>query len=446
MSRLKRIMKRLAIGFAILVAMLLIVNGAYSWHTGRQLEQRLAKLRAAGEPTTFAELAPKPIPPEQDAAIHLQRLAPQLKAFAKEHVDFLDRTPLGKSFSERDRGEPPTSEQIAAIREILSHYPDLPQAIDEASRCEEYASQIDYTVADCAADRCVAGHCSSSPVLDALMSSTNDRRTPGRFLRWNAIVLLTEGKQDEALKTGLVTLRLARHYDREPALVNGLIACAVRGASAHSLNLVLRSGPLSAEVRQQLDEELARHENPTRVLHVMKTERVINLSASRSLFVQAWWLPWIERGLLVDTIDYYERLLPVISQPWHESHKQIHRLNAEVSYLTNVSGALIGLLTSTIEAAREAFDRATATLRCLRILNALTAFAQANGHEAEGLDDLDLPEAAKIDPFSGKPLRLKWTDDGWVVYSVFKNGTDDDGDFKDQADWGLGPTGYPGVE
>jgi len=140
MSRLKRIMKRLAIGFAILVAVLLIINGAYSWHTGHQLEQRLAKLRAAGEPTTFAELAPEPIPPEQDAAVQLQRLAPQLKAFEKELANFLDRSPLGKSFGED--GKPPTSEQIDAIREILSHYPELPQAIDEASRCEGYASQI----------------------------------------------------------------------------------------------------------------------------------------------------------------------------------------------------------------------------------------------------------------------------------------------------------------
>ncbi len=58
MSRLKRIMKRLAIGLVILIAVLLIINAAYSWHMGRQLEQRLAKLRAAGEPTSFAVLAP----------------------------------------------------------------------------------------------------------------------------------------------------------------------------------------------------------------------------------------------------------------------------------------------------------------------------------------------------------------------------------------------------
>ena len=56
MSRLKRVLKRLGIGLAILIAVLLIINGAYSWHTGRQLEQRLAKLRAAGEPWSMVWL------------------------------------------------------------------------------------------------------------------------------------------------------------------------------------------------------------------------------------------------------------------------------------------------------------------------------------------------------------------------------------------------------
>ena len=187
-------------------------------------------------------------------------------------------------------------------------------------------------------------------------------------------------------------------------------------------------------------------DDPKWIQHVMRTERAVNLSLSKSLFAEAWWLPWLARGLEVDTIDYHERLLPIITQPWHKSHTLIHRLNTDDSYSTYVSGTLIGLLTPAIDAASEAFNRNTALLRCLRILNALTAYAQANGHEAEGLDDLDLPDAAKRDPFSGQPMRLKWTDEGWVVYTVYKNGTDDGGDFKDHADWGLGPAGYPGAK
>lgn len=422
----------------MLIAVLLIINGAYSWHLGRLLEQRLAKLRTAGEPTTFAELAPEPIPPEQDAAVQLQRLAPELKAFAKEHVDFLDRSPLGKSFGED--GKPPTPEQIDAIREILSHYPDLPQAIDEASRCEGYASQIDYSVDEISGSASVP-----SPALEEVISTTRDHRTSTRFLRWKILVLLAEEKQDEALETGLVILRLARHYDNEPALVNSLVALAIRYNAVDSLNLVLRAGPLTDDVRQLLDQELALHEDPNWFEHVMKTERVISLSASRSMFAEAWWLPWMARGLEVDILDAYQRLIPAIAQPWYKSRGEFRNLNTGVSYSTPVSGVLITLLEPSLKSACLTFNRSTAELRCLRILNKLTDYSQANGHEAAGLNDLDLPDVAKLDPFSGEPLRLKWTDEGWVVYTVFENGTDDDGDFKEQADWGLGPAGYPGA-
>ncbi len=444
MARMKRIMKRLAIGFAFLVAALLIINAAYSWHLGRQLESRLAILRAASEPTTFAELAPSPIPPEQDAAVHLQRLAPQLKAFTKEYVNFFDRTPLGKSFSEND--EPPTPEQIAAIREILSHYPDLAHSLDVASRCTGYASQIDYSVAECSAGACSADGCSPSPVLEELMRSTDGRRTPYRFLRWEILVLLADGKQKKAVEIGMVILRLARHLDNEPALISGLIACAVRGVAVDSLDLALRAGPVSDDVHQQLDDELALHDDPEWIRSAMKSERVISLSISRRMFSAAWWLPWIASGVEVDMFDAYQRLIPAISQPWYLAKSKIQNLNAGVSYSTPMSGALITLLEPSLEAAGVAFNRTTAELRCLRILNKLAAYAQAHGREAEGLDDLDLPDAAKIDPFSGKPLKLKWTDNGWVVYTVFKNGIDDGGNFKDQEDWGIGPAGHPEPE
>ena len=434
MSRLKQIMILLAIGLVLLIAALLLFNVAYGWWTGRQLEQRLTRLRAAGEPTSFAELAPRPIGSRQDAAVHLQRLTPQLDAFAKEHVEFLDRTPLGKAFREQqDRGEAPTPEQIAAIREILSHYPDLTQALDKASHCQGYASRIDFSVPE-------------SQMMNELIASANGLRTPIRFLRLKITLLLAEGEQEEALRTGLIILRLARLYDNEPSLVNGLVAIAVRSMATESLNLVLRAGSISKELHKELDQELALHDDSQRLVEVMKTERAINISAAKSLFAQSWWLPWLERGLVVDMIDFHERLLPAISQPWHASHLQIDRLNTDISNSTYISGTLVALCLPAIQAGNDAFHRNMATLRCLRIVNALTAHAPADGQEAEGLDDLDLPDKSKIDPFSGEPLKLKWTDNGWVVYSVFKNGTDDGGQFKDMADWGLGPAGYPGIK
>jgi hypothetical protein len=55
------------------------------------------------------------------------------------------------------------------------------------------------------------------------------------------------------------------------------------------------------------------------------------------------------------------------------------------------------------------------------------------------LEKLNLPAAATGDPYSGNPLLLKSTANGWVVYSVMKNGVDDGGDFKEMKDFGVAP-------
>jgi hypothetical protein len=258
-------------------------------------------------------------------------------------------------------------------------------------------------------------------------------------------VLLAEGKTEEAIQTGLTILQLARLHEGEPALVNGLVAIAVRGIGMNEINLALRAGPISAELHQRLDEVLARQDDPQRIVRMMKTERAINLSASQDMFAEGWWVPWLGKGLQLDMLDLYDRLLPEMARPWHESYPQIAHFG-NTFHRTPVSGTLIQLLVPALRAALDSVYRDLAMVRCLRIVNGLTAYEQQNGNPPADLKTLDLPAAAMIDPFSGQPLKLKQTDNGPVVYTVFKNDTDDDGTFKDQADWGLAPAGYPGVE
>ena len=94
-----------------------------------------------------------------------------------------------------------------------------------------------------------------------------------------------------------------------------------------------------------------------------------------------------------------------------------------------------------VKAAFQANARSTAVSRALRIHNAMRpVFAEKNGREATALDELvDLPKQSTIDPYSGQPLKLKASDDGWVIYSVMENGVDDGGDFKGLKDYGVAP-------
>ena len=427
MSRSSRIPTQWNIWLALVAIVLMASYGLYRIRTGGKLEQRLEKLRAAGEPVSFADLAPGPVDPKEDAAAQLATLTPQLTAFAKEHVAFLSSTPLGDSFrGGRERGEAPTMEQVDAIRQILSHYPNLAKAIDMASRCEGYASPIDYDVPD-------------SQVVNEITSLAKDRRTFARFLSWQITVLLADGQRDEAVETGLVILRLARHFDHEPGLVNTLISIALRAQAAEDLNRVLRAGPVGETARKHLDEELHRHEDLLRFRRAWQTERVVNLSASQSVGPGGLLSTWFTGGMAVDMLDYYESAIPVLCEPWYVSHDKVRDLASTASTLPSVSGRMLALLTPAIESTYVAYHRNIAVLRSLRIVNALTAYAQRHGHEASGLDALDLPDSVTVDPFSGERLRLRMTDNGWVVYTVFTNVKDDGGDFRNQADWGLGP-------
>ena len=81
-------------------------------------------------------------------------------------------------------------------------------------------------------------------------------------------------------------------------------------------------------------------------------------------------------------------------------------------------------------------------MRSLRIFNALREFAEKNGRETKDLEELNLTAAITTDPFSDQPLRLKRTEDGWIVYSVMQNRVDDGGDFIELKDYGVAPARY----
>ena len=131
--------------------------------------------------------------------------------------------------------------------------------------------------------------------------------------------------------------------------------------------------------------------------------------------------------VVLSALDYYDEEIQAAEQPWTEGHKRGvgHRQLPEAP---SGQGVLADLLIPATQAAYEANERAIAAmLRSLRIFNALTQYRDEHGREASGLEELSLPKEATIDPFSGEPLKLKHTDDGWIIYSVMTNGVDDGG-------------------
>jgi len=430
----KRVWKRLVLGLAILIALALIANGVMVWRTESRLQAKIAEIRAAGDPATIADLAPDPVPVDKNAAAILEQLAPRLDEFAKDHVHFLDRTDLGKDYESRQRrGEPPTQEQIEAIQTIVDKYPDLDAGLDAAAACDQYASLADFSV----------DHLRL--VENILNERANRIRTAARFTAWQVEILLRQGEFEPAIAKCIRTLQVARHYDNEPLLINNLVALAIRGVAAQMLYDTLVAGSISPELHQELDRELALHDDPQHLIQVLKTEQAYGVSAAAEsgLVCQAnvnpTWLRlvgWPVKSLYVESLGIYDDQLQLASQPWYSIRD---RFEPDGRMRTSGHGVLGVLLAPALGAAYVANARNLAVMRALRILNAIAQYRDEHGRDASGLEDLSLPNEATIDPFSGEPLKLEHTPDGWVIYSVMRNGVDDGGDFKDQEDYGLAP-------
>jgi hypothetical protein len=428
----KRFWIRFAIGLALLVALGLVINGVMAWRMESEWQARLAQVRAGGDPASVADLKPEPIPDNQNAAVFLEQVRPRIGQFANEHGRFFN-TPIGKAYDEtRDRGEPATPEQIAAIRAILDKYSDVEPLIAAAAKCDQYASRVDYSL-------------DSQQFVEKVLDQINGPgsiRQVARFLNWRAEVLLAEGRRDEAVQRGIQVYRLARLYESEPTLVAFLIAIAVRGVVAEQMYDALAAGPVSPELCAALDRELALQDDPARLVHALKSERAVGAGFTNVLLDQpypmlAHTFGWVLKSYQIGVVDHMDECLDLAGHPWHEVRVKFGP--ADETPPPTGHGVLADLLTPALRAVFQAHARSLAVSRALRIDIALRQFAEKNGREATGLAELDLPKEMTIDPYSGEPLKLEHMPDGWVIYSVMENGEDDGGDFKQLKDYGLAP-------
>jgi hypothetical protein len=208
---------------------------------------------------------------------------------------------------------------------------------------------------------------------------------------------------------------------------------------------VLASGPISAELHAAIDEELARQDSHDAIIQALKTERAYSATITASIGldfaseeVNPLWVKfvgWPVKRLYIGALESYDQTFEIANKPWFEVNRR--QESNEDSAMPTGYGVLADLLQPGLRAALVAHARSLVSLRALRIANALAQYRDEHGREASGLSDLSLPREATIDPFSGEPLKLKHTDDGWLIYSVGINGIDDGGDFTDMKDYGL---------
>jgi hypothetical protein len=419
MKRLKRILIWIGIVAGAAIAVLLMLNAYFVWSTGTRLERRLRAIRAAGDPVQLSDLARTPIPPETNADVYFRRAVADLESMQKEIYAWYPKTgcptePLSPTDRER-------------LETLFKAYPKVIPLLEQAANCPDDDPQIDGTL-------------TTTRFLGPFMARFSTHRLPYRVLRPRSLLLLSQGRHDDALASQVLVLRLARRWLREPMIINYLTTAVCESVAMDGVNKVLQAGPVSPAARQALDAELALHDNMEGVTWALRGERAFSLSAVREFPGSGFWLTrGFANDLMLRLLDLYDRVLEDTVRPYAEVASRKHA-PARPRFGQNPYRVLVTLLEPGLTACRAPAERTRAMSRSLRVLNALQARVPSGSDRVPNLNDLGLPAAATIDPFNGEPLHVKKRPEGWTVYSVGKNLVDDGGKLDGNTDIGAGPT------
>jgi hypothetical protein len=416
MRKLWKGLKILGITALVLLALLLSLTAILYWTTSSRLEARLQALRDAGEPLALRELARPSIPTEQNAATYIRRAQADIVAIDKELTPVYDRVDQEETYQR-------TEADKKAIRAALEAYPRVFPMLEQAAACPDHNSDLDYTA-------------DPNAFIAAVIKQAQEVRPAVKLIAERVQLQLADGKTDEALQSVVTILRLARHQEREPTLINHLVVCACRSIGVEEGNRVLRSGPVSAKARAELDAELALAASNAAYVHMLKTERAVGLEMLRS-FGNVVNRPFFLNDEQSFYLDLMAQNIDLASRTFADAGPTYDKLIEESKSWRH---QIAGMVVPAAARVHGAELRTRAFIRCLRVLNAL----QRNAANAEAgppkLEELGLPADAIIDPFNGSPLLLRKIGGEWVIYSVGQNLMDDGGQLKDRKDIGIGPS------
>lgn len=416
MKRLKTVFRWGGIVGGSVLSLALLALAFFNWRAGVCLEEQLQPLREAGEPMSIAELAPVPVSPELNAATYLRRAeksvmaaSQELSALGEKRDDYYEQGRLNQ------RG-------IQLVEAALAAYPEAISLVQQAAEAPDYAPDHDYTLP-------------SQAFLERYVQKVQQARAVARLLQYRADLLLARHEREESMRNGLTLLRLDRHYQREPFVVAYLVSIAVQSMAVMQITRGLEDGPASSELHDQIDAEVSKNlklESQTFVM-TLKTERAYGIDSFRSF--RGLGLPWRFKR---DECDYLKRMAAEIeigTAPRYQVEAALAQLSAD----TQGAGPLTKLMLPALEAAREAHLRSRARLQCLSVLNALTRRERDQIANAPSIDDLNLSDDIKVDPYNGQTLKIKRVEAGWLVYSVGPNLKDDGGKIEKSEDVGIGP-------
>jgi hypothetical protein len=419
----------LAVPALVLVVALV---GLQIWKSGWQSEvdRQLAELRAAGVPTTPADLEAAYRLPEGtedctqrwlDATAPLVEAADELKASG---LPFLDN---------RAPELPPPGQdwpQLAEAEALLARFqPSIDQMHEAARRGGAARYPADFA----------AGFLVPATWVDPVRQGCD-------VLLLETMVHVKRRNLEAALRSYHAVRALAGTSDGRFGLLGVLVRNAVMDKRNRALGQLIAEFPLDDAQLADLIRDCASVDHANELAAALRTERVLVLSVwgrpedvfekhpERARVLQFATGPY-DRAFFLDVCQQLEDAATLSEPERKQTYDRIHELlDQELSSERKIGRATSLMILPANCAACMATTRAAADRAAAICGLAAERYRLRHGAWPLALDDLTpdlLPDSwaagLPVDPFDGQPLRYLVDDDGLHVWSVGMNGRDDGG-------------------
>ena len=432
----------------LLVGALLIGFGEMKWtrHFGqKKLEAMTAKLDTDDPSWRFEDILAahnaKVSPDESNSAMRIVGIVKGFPKFEPHHT-------VWQRTSELDDGRLPNElPDLEKWKELDIDYPAHEPGLVELRKWNAATPQGRFKI-----------EYSGEYPFNIRFGNCQEVRNALTYLAWDSLRFAYAGQGDRALASAMAGLHLVRSVDSEPFTFPYLNRIGAVNQAIKAVENALAWCPITSDQQLAAMQELVRQESVGfSIRSFLRGERAyilkgFELADSGELDLEQFldlrnsstserlgfrYLRQFLPANSANVIERFDELLLKLDLPPGEkmqAFKVGERLgiDREKMFARMVFTPIVILAKSEIQHQARCLC-AAAGIACERYRLKHNKWPSQLGDLAEWVDPKEL-----VDPFDGKPLRLKTLDDGVVVYSVGKDGVDHEGDvisrFKDFDD------------
>ncbi len=425
----RRILKWTVRIVAGLVVVLVVIWSVANYLASRALNEQVEKIRAAGQPLTFAQQAWRQdkLPQDQDAAPYYEA-AILLQRGTNDVNDLWAALPGPGGKAQRAL----TAEQLGKARDLLAENALALDLVDRGAALPacDFDTRVEYGVG------------ATLPLLSKSLALA-------KALSLRTLWLASTGEPDKAVDSVVSSLRMTRMFDAQPILIAHMMKVAILAMTANDVPAILESGSPSQAQLQKLQQALLDVERTIDVKHVWVAERVYVLEIMRNLFAEKRELQWESGGrpsipeawsgtavggpfvrwMAAEALQRFDEYIAISGKDWPDrlaAAKEISE-RPQGSWLSGRQFA--DMLAPSAWRMELLSARMVASLRSARAAVLIEMYRRQAGRLPETLDDVQAALQIQVpaDPFTGKGLVYRRTADGYLVYSLGESRRDQGG-------------------